>query len=251
MPATTFIGKVIVELPSVNSTNEYAHKLLESQTAIEGTIIRADHQTEGKGYSGNKWESEREKNLLLSLILKPGFLQVRLQFFLTQAISLAVAAAVAEISMLGEVKIKWPNDIFHSYKKVAGILIENTVQGEIILHSVVGIGLNVNQTEFPRTIKPSTSLRMMTGKEFDLNNVLDILCEKIEFRYLQLRNNHVHEIQKDYMKNLYRMEEESVFIADGSRFNAQIAGLTPEGKLVLHVGDHHKVFGFKEVEMVI
>ncbi|MBA2421604.1 MAG: biotin--[acetyl-CoA-carboxylase] ligase [Chitinophagales bacterium] len=251
MPATTFIGKTIIELPYVDSTNNYAHTLLGSKGVFEGTVIRTDHQTAGKGYSGNKWESEKEKNLLVSIILKPGFLQVKQQFFLTQAISLAVADAVAAISMLNDVKIKWPNDVLHRYKKVAGILIENSVQGEIILHSVVGIGLNVNQTDFPRTIKPSTSLKMMTGKDFDLRKVLDVLCENIEYRYLQLRSNQVQEIQKDYMKNLYRVDEEAVFIADNSRFNAKIAGLTAEGKLVLHVGDQHKVFGFKEVEMVL
>jgi BirA family biotin operon repressor/biotin-[acetyl-CoA-carboxylase] ligase len=251
MSSTVFTGKVVREFESLASTNEFGHALIEKEKVVEGTVIRAAYQSGGKGYSGNSWESEAGKNLLVSIILKPVFLQPKRQFFLNQAISLAVAETVKEHVLAVDVKVKWPNDIFCDDRKVAGILIENSVQGNLILHSVVGIGLNVNQTVFSPVLKNVTSLRTETGNEFDLKTVLGILCEKIEYRYLQLKNNHIEEIQKDYMRELYRGEQECVFRSGGNRFNAKIAGLTAEGKLVLQLHDHHEVFGFKEVEMVM
>lgn len=251
MSSTVFTGKVVREFESLTSTNEYAHLLLEKEKVAEGTVIRAGYQSGGKGYSGNRWESEAGKNLLVSIILKPVFLETKRQFFLNQVISLAVAETVKEYVLEVDVKVKWPNDIFCDDRKIAGILIENSVQGNLILHSVIGIGLNVNQTKFSPGLKNITSLKTETENELDLNSVLGILCEKIEYRYLQLKNNHIEEIQKDYMSELYRVEQESVFRSGSNRFNAKIAGLTAEGKLVLQLHDHHEVFGFKEVEMVI
>ncbi|MEO6166317.1 MAG: biotin--[acetyl-CoA-carboxylase] ligase [Chitinophagales bacterium] len=252
MSGTVFVGKVVVAFNSLSSTNEYAAQLLQAkETVFEGTLIRADFQTGGKGYSGNGWESEAGQNLMASIILKPVFLLPRRQFFLNQAISLAVAETVSEITYTEGIKIKWPNDIFFTNKKVAGILIENAVQGNQLLHSVIGIGLNINQQKFSPELKHATSLSMLAGKPLDIGKVQDLLCEKIEYRYLQLKSNHIEQLQKDYMKQLYRAGEESVFRANGNRFNAKIAGLTAEGKLILQLHDHHEVFGFKEVEMVI
>ncbi len=251
MPDPAFTGKVLLEFASLASTNEYAQQLLANQPVFEGTVIRADYQTGGKGYAGNTWESEAGKNLLLSIILKPSFLPPKNQFFLNQAISLALAETVSEATMADEVKIKWPNDIFYEDKKAGGMLIENAIQGNQLQHSVIGIGLNVNQEVFSGVTKPVTSLSLMAGHPLNLSNVLNLLFEKVEARYLQLRSNHIDQLQKDYMKRLYRVAEEALFLANGRRFNARIAGLTAEGKLILQLGDHHEVFGFKEVEFVI
>lgn len=250
MPVPVFTGKVLLEFASLASTNEYAQQLLAKQAVFEGTVIRADYQTGGKGYAGNLWESEPGKNLLLSIILKPSFLLPKNQFFLNQAISLAVAETVREVTLMDEVKIKWPNDIYYEDKKVGGILIENAIQGNQLQHAVIGIGLNVNQKVFPSELKHTTSLSLMAERELNLGSVLRALCEKTESRYLQLRGNSIEQIQKDYMKQLYRNAEEAVFRANGKRFNAKIAGLTAEGKLILQLNDHHEVFGFKEVEFI-
>jgi BirA family biotin operon repressor/biotin-[acetyl-CoA-carboxylase] ligase len=119
-----------------------------------------------------------------------------------------------------------------------------------IQHTIAGIGLNVNQTDFAAGLKQATSLKSQTGKEHDVKKVLDVLCEKMEFRYLQLRSARMEEIQKEYMKQLYRVEEDSIYQANDKRFHAKIMGLTAEGKIVLQVNDHHEVYGFKEVEMI-
>ena len=251
MPKTIFTGRVVVAFESLRSTNEHAHELLEKGNVMEGTAVRAGFQTGGKGYGTNTWESEAGKNLLVSIILKPSFLQPKHQFFLNQAISLAVADSVQQLAPDSEVKIKWPNDIFCDDLKIAGILIENAVQGNSLLNSVAGIGLNMNQSSFSSHLPHATSLKKISGKETELDTVFDRLCEKIESRYLQLKNNQVATIQKDYMKILYRVEETSLYSSAGKRFSAKIVGLTADGKLVLETGGEHEVFGFKEVEMVI
>ena len=251
MTDVLFIGKTILKMDSIPSTNQYAQSMLESQRVNEGTVVQANYQTGGRGYGTNKWESEAGKNVLISIVLKPSFLQPKKQFFLSQVISLAVAEAVKDTLPRNTVKVKWPNDIFCDDKKIAGILIENSIQGTTILHSVVGIGINVNQKNFSSPIKHATSMSIAADKEISLTKVMDILLKKIEYRYLQLKNNHIEDIQKDYMKNLYRVEESCFYVAAGRRFKAKIVGLTAEGKLVLQVDDHHEVFGFKEVGMVI
>ena len=251
MSKTVFTGKVVHEFDSLVSTNEYAQHLLTNEKVIEGTLIRAAHQTGGKGYAGSTWDSEHGQNLLVSIILKPVFLLPKRQFFLNQAIALAVAETVSELTYSEDVRIKWPNDIFHNNKKIAGILIENAVKGNQLLHSVAGIGLNVNQQQFPSHLSHATSMRIMAGKELDMKKVQDVLCEKTEYRYLQLKSDRIEELQKDYMKLLYRVLEECVYRANGVRFNAKIVGLTAEGKLILETGGEQEVYGFKEVEMVL
>ncbi|MBK9731716.1 MAG: biotin--[acetyl-CoA-carboxylase] ligase [Chitinophagaceae bacterium] len=251
MPATVFTGKVLIEVESLESTNKYAQELLAKENVYEGTVISAGFQTGGKGYAGNSWESASGQNLLVSIVLKPLFLLPKSQFFLNQAISLAVAETVSEATYTEGVKIKWPNDIFYADKKVGGILIENSIQGNQLQHAVIGIGLNVNQQKFSEHVKHVTSLSMIAGETLELRKVLMLLCEKVESRYMQLKSNRIEQLQKDYMKQLYKVEEESVFRTNGERFNAKIVGLTAEGKLILQLNDHHEVFGFKEVEFVI
>ena len=251
MSATIFIGKAMHEFETLVSTNEYAHQLLAENKAYEGTLIRADYQSGGKGHAGNTWQSTAGQNLLVSIILKPHFLLPKRQFFLNQAVALATAETCTEFTADDQVKIKWPNDIMYQDKKIAGILIENAVKGNQLLHSVVGIGLNVNQQEFPGNLPHAVSLRMITGNRFDIRDVQAVLCEKTEQRYLQLKENRIEALEKDYMARLYRLDTECVFRSDGNRFNAKIAGITGEGKLILQTEKQHEVFGFKEVEMVI
>jgi len=248
--APLFIGKKIIELSSVDSTNVYASKLLAENLFPEGTVISTKFQTLGKGYSGNSWQSETGKNLLLSVILYPTFLSPRHQFFLNQIASLAVADTTASFLLNAEVKIKWPNDVFADEKKIAGILIENAVQSESFRHSIVGIGINVNQKKFEPSLTNATSFSKISEKDFSLEEVRQELFVQLEKRYLQLRQQRIDLIQKDYMKKLYRLEELSWYQSDGKKFKGKIMGITGDGKLIIETSGKHEVFGFKEVEMV-
>ncbi|MCY7411197.1 MAG: biotin--[acetyl-CoA-carboxylase] ligase, partial [Chitinophagales bacterium] len=148
-----------------------------------------------KGYSGNIWESESGKNLLMSVIFFPNFLSPRLHFFLNQVASLAVADTVKEFVKGKEIKIKWPNDVFAGKKKIAGILIENSVKGNSIQHSIIGIGLNVNQKNFTPQLLHATSIFKILGKEILVDDMMNVLFSMLEARYLQLKQNRIEQLQ--------------------------------------------------------
>lgn len=245
-----FVGKNVIELNSVDSTNAYASKILAEKALPEGTVIRADFQSLGKGYAGNSWQSEPGKNLLLSVIFYPSFLPPRHQFFLNQVSSLAVANTVEVFLPEDEVKIKWPNDIFADNRKIGGILIENSIQGQSIMHSIVGIGININQQKFDKSLPLATSIFKIGLKEFPLEEVMLELFSRLEQRYLQLKQWRIDMLQKDYMKKLLRVEELCWFASGGKKFRGKIAGITGEGKLIIETSGRHEVFGFKEVEMI-
>ena len=245
-----FVGKNLIALNSVDSTNAYTSKLISEKVPPEGTVIRADFQSSGRGYAGNSWLSEPGKNLLLSVIFYPSFLSPRHQFFLNQISSLAVANTVEIFLLQDEVKIKWPNDIFVGDKKIGGVLIENSIQGQSFVHSIIGIGLNINQQKFEPALSIATSFFKITLREFSLDEVMHELFSQLEKRYLQLRQQRIDVIQKDYMKKLFRIEELSWFVSGGKKFRGKIVGITAEGKLIIETSGRHEVFGFKEAEMI-
>ena len=246
-----FIGNHLIELDEVDSTNAAAARLLQEKKMPEGTAVATAFQTTGKGYSGNTWDSEKGKNLLLSIIIYPSFLQPRHHFFLNQIASLAVASTIEMFAKGKTVSIKWPNDVFAGDRKIAGILIENSIQGNTIQHSIIGVGININQEKFHPDLKHATSLIQLIGEPKELASVRNELFSQFESRYLGLKQQRIDLLQKEYMKRLYRIEKSSMFVRNGTRFSGKIAGLTAEGKLVIDLGGRHEVFGFKEVEMVI
>lgn len=251
MMETMFIGHLIIHFDSVDSTNTFAAQELQRERLVEGTVIRASHQSKGRGYAGNEWESEADKNLLVSVILYPAFLLPKNQFFLSQITALAIADVLEILIGSKEVKIKWPNDVFIGDKKVAGILIENSVQGNSIQQSIVGIGINVNQEKFDPSLKHATSILMESGVKSNIDEVMMNLFSQLEKRYLQLKQLRLDVLEKDYMKKLYLVNEMTSFSASGKKFLGKIVGLTADGKLLIEKDGVHEVFGFKEVEMVL
>src|ERR1035437_6675835 len=158
---TIFIGKNCIEIEKTDSTNSYLSKLLGEKTLFEGTVVITNRQEMGRGQRGTTWESEPNKNLTLSILLHPTFLRPDEQFQLNKAISLGVAGFVVGVLQVDvDVKIKWPNDIYIRNKKVAGILIENSVSGNNLQHSIIGIGINVNQEKFSAKLPNPTSFRI-------------------------------------------------------------------------------------------
>jgi BirA family transcriptional regulator, biotin operon repressor / biotin---[acetyl-CoA-carboxylase] ligase len=241
---TLFIGKNIVFVPECPSTNDLAMKLVQQPTATEGTVVITDSQTAGRGQRGNSWIAIAKQNLTFSLILKPVFLPVKDQFLLNVFTSLALhdylKSKVAE-----EVKIKWPNDILVNTKKIAGILIENQLQGTTLTSSVVGIGLNVLQKEF--SIGTATSLASLANQQYDLPTELNSLLSFIEVRYLQLRQNRWAELLTEYLRNLYRLRERHVYKSGNRVFEGAIIGIDEIGKLKVETGEGVEVFGLKEI----
>ncbi len=165
------VGKVLLEFEKLDSTNEYALQLLGNNDVVEGTVIYTHHQQKGRGQMGTTWLSDAHANLTFSVILYPTFLSSNQQFYLNKAVTLACIQSLT--GYFGEdVKIKWPNDIFVNARKIAGILIQNIIQGDHIKASIIGIGLNVNQTSWPEDIQ-ATSIQKQTNEEHAINEIGD------------------------------------------------------------------------------
>ena len=248
---TLFIGKYCIKLDKVDSTNSYLTNACAEKNIPEGTVVITEQQEQGRGQRGTNWQSEEGKNITLSILLKPAFLKPEEQFVLSKTISLGVLDFISSInhqpSTTNHSKIKWPNDIYIGNKKVAGILIENSVSGNSISHSIIGIGINVNQEKFSAELPNPTSLKLISGKGFDLEDCLEKLCSCIEKRYLQLRN-HSKEIDSDYLRNLYLFDELSNYNYENEIIKAKITGISKIGKLILEKENGEKLeCDFKEV----
>ena len=165
------------------------------------------------------------------------------------AVSLAVRDLCEEITG-HEIRIKWPNDIYQRNKKLAGILIENTISGSNLSSSVIGIGLNINQTEFDPALPNPTSVKRITGQDHDVETVISKLNSYLEKYYLQLRQLHFNFLDKGYTVNLYRYNQTAVFRKSGQEFRGEITGVTKEGKLIIESNGRYYRFGLKEVEYV-
>lgn len=245
--STLFVGKVFHRFPSLDSTNLYALNLITKSKPVEGTVISALDQYAGRGQIGSKWEAEPGKNITLSIIFYPRFLPIGQQFLLNQVFSLAIADLLTKYTEK-TINVKWPNDVFVGNKKIAGILIQNAISGKIIQSTVVGIGLNVNQTQFSPAIPHAISLHLITGKPLNLFQIESELCQKIEKRYLQMKAGQRKIIHNDYMSILYRIGEDTLFrLPDGTTFEGRIIGLADNGQLKIQSKQRILTFSFKEV----
>lgn len=248
IPASTlFMGKNLVFVPECHSTNTLALQLCQQSATSEGTMVITDNQTQGKGQRGNSWEAKPGQNLTFSVILKPTFLKASEQFQLNRSVSLGLYDFLCE-KFGAWVKIKWPNDMIVQNKKVCGILIENIIQGSVIEWSVVGIGLNVNQTSFGS--ERAGSLQMFTQADHDLDQELSNLLSCIEVRYLALRQGKTEQINKDYKQALLGIDEKRKFRLQHHEVEGIIRGVDTVGRLMLQTLEGDQVFDIKEIEFV-
>lgn len=240
-PETLFIGHPIKMLERVNSTNSYSLDLIKQLSPAEGYVVWGKEQFAGRGQRGAGWQSEPGSNLTFSILLRPQFLPLAEQFRLTKAIGLGIASFVSHC--LGEdgvhVKIKWPNDIYVKNCKIAGILIENVLEQSVMKYSVVGIGLNVNQTDFDPLLPNPVSLKLLTGKDFNPEDCLLQLCSFIEKWYLDLRAMNYPQIDGAYHNLLYRKGIWSDFSLHGEKMRGLIEGVSAAGHLIMKKENGH------------
>lgn len=236
-----------IYLEQVDSTNEFV-KRLENEISIDtskGIVVCAAHQTKGKGAGSNVWESNTKENLLFTIALKPDIDAVN-QFLLSKIVSLALIDFFSTYGL--NAKIKWPNDILIDRKKIAGILIENSVLGDKISFCAIGIGININQKIFSLNPK-ATSLATETNQNYDLKILLDKFLAKFEFWYNQ--KNNVSIIDNVYFAKLFGIDQFFEYKYQTDYFDAKIDDIDNFGRLVLIDRNNKKfVFGFKQVEMI-
>ena len=238
----------IIRLNTIDSTNSFLKKLARTSTLENMTTVVTENQTSGRGQSSEKWKSKPFKNLTFSTLIHLRDFKVTNQTYLNFAVSLSIFNALVELD-IPKVKIKWPNDILSGTKKLCGILIENTIKGGLIHYSVVGIGLNVNQEEFPKELSSASSIKKIIGKEFDLNELLQSILKHLKKTSSLLENKNYEVLEKEYLNNLYKKNTPTMFKnAKSVLFMGIIKGVSSNGKLQIQLeNDVIKEFGIKEI----
>jgi BirA family biotin operon repressor/biotin-[acetyl-CoA-carboxylase] ligase len=244
------IGSVIRHFEKVTSTNTLAASMIRETRPQEGTIITASFQEGGRGLGANRWESEPGKNLLMSVILYPVMVCPGDQFIISQCVSLAVRDVVSMHTQ--DVSIKWPNDIYVSNDKIAGILIEHSIMGDTLESTVAGIGLNINQTVFTgETVNP-VSLCMLTGKSYDINAIASELITFLDSRYKMVTTGKIRQLEEEYHDALFRRGEWHRYTDSRGEFEGKIDSVAPDGILTVfdRNGESGK-YAFKEIDYIL
>lgn len=230
----------IIHIAETDSTNRWMR-----ERGSEGDmVVVADYQTAGKGQGTNSWESERGKNLLFSVLYHPQRIPANRQFHISMAVSLAIADALGE--HIGDVSIKWPNDIYWRNAKICGILIENRLLGQTIRDSIIGVGVNVNQRQFHSNAPNPVSLWQIHGHETDLELLLQSILDKFTL-YINKK-----EIKTQYLHQLYRRKGFHPYADKEGSFMAEIVDVEDDGHLLLcDDNGQQRRYAFKEVIFVI
>jgi BirA family biotin operon repressor/biotin-[acetyl-CoA-carboxylase] ligase len=221
---------------------------VSQRTCAEGFVVITENQFAGKGQRGNTWVAEAGKNLTLSVLFKPTFLLPSKQFYMSMACSLAVADWLVGIN-IKDVKVKWPNDVYVGNKKIAGILIENQIRGVSIQHSVWGIGININQTNFGEF--RATSVYNVSGVQQNLLTCFKTLMQAIEKRYLQLKAGNSKQLKQDYLSTLLAYKTEQQFKDEVGVFTGMIEDVLDTGHIVIRSDKQIKQYHLKEVSLIL
>lgn len=230
----------------LESTNIYAHQQLQAKKAKSGDVFWTLEQSQGKGQRGTSWQSEAAKNLLFSVVLKVD-LAVDKQFYFSQAVALALYAFLDSLSV-SQPCIKWPNDLLVKGDKIAGMLIQNSIQGNQIQHAVVGIGLNVNQIQFEDFKRKATSLKLLKNKDFDLEQLLQQFLLFLKQQLIDFEKKDYRKLNQDYLSHLYGYQSLMPFKDKDGKFSGRIVDIAENGHLQVEKEGVVKSYDLKEVE---
>ena len=234
------LNKNIVYLDEIESTNSYAIELIKDDSCRNAFVISADFQSAGKGQRLSSWMSDKYKNILLSIVIKSP-VNISYPFYLTALSSLCLIDLLEYIG-IDDISIKWPNDILVDNKKIAGILIENKMRSNKILNTVIGIGLNVNQSKFPNFDREATSIINEKFIYSDIDHVLHKLLFFFERRYSHNILSQEKNVICEYINHLYLRDTTSLFEINGREMSAKIMSVTGDGRLIVDIDNEiHKL----------
>ena len=240
----------IIKLNATDSTNSYLRALSTRNTLADYTIVTAKHQTNGRGQRGTNWESESDKNLMFSVFKNVSFLDFQDNFFISMVTSLALIKTLQQF-LIPKLSIKWPNDILSENKKVCGILIENTIKQNAFGGTIIGIGLNVNQTQF-NGLPNASSLQLITGTHLNSDELLLNIVSNLRFYFKLLKTNQKTLLKETYEGYLFRKNKPSTFKSlDGNLFTGYIQGVTNSGNIQILLEDEIIAeFELKEITLL-
>ena len=240
----------LVKLNAINSTNEFLKNLMKDSLVENWTVVMTENQTHGKGQFKNMWQSESGKNLTFSVLCRFKNFKISNSFFLNAIVSLAVYNVLSDY-IPNKLKVKWPNDILSASKKLCGILIENTVNSNHIVSSVIGIGLNVNQTNF-EDLPMATSLKTIIGSDINKDILLSKIVVELKKQVLLLEKQSFRDIKNSYESHLYKMQIPSMYEDKfGNKFMGKIQGINNQGLLILELENENiQTFDLKEIKFI-
>lgn len=240
----------IIKLDAIDSTNSYMRRLSNEENLEDYTIVTTECQTHGRGQMGTIWNSENSKNLMFSVFKDTSMLHLEYHFLISVVTSLAILKSLQSFS-ISKLSIKWPNDILSEDKKICGILIENVIKQNSLSHTIIGVGLNVNQTEFINLPKAS-SLKLITGNVFELEEVLFETIKNLKYYFKILKRGDYNSLKADYEECLFRKDKPSTFKdRQGLIFTGYIKSVSLFGNLQVLLEDNIiKEFDLKEVTLM-
>lgn len=250
MPFPNSCPVPLILLKETDSTNRYLNDLCDKECVNELTTAVANFQNSGRGQRGNSWESEKDKNLLFSVVFYPSFIEARKQFVLSQIVSLSIKD---ELDVYCEhFSIKWPNDIYWKEKKICGILIVNNLTDSCISRSIAGIGININQEEFLSPAPNPVSLKQITGLDVPPLHLLSCIMKRMKRYYTLLQEGKAEWIAAQYQNALFRKQGMHRYSDEHGTFLAEIVRVEAEGKLILRdENGKERDYAFKEVQYLL
>jgi BirA family biotin operon repressor/biotin-[acetyl-CoA-carboxylase] ligase len=239
----------LIKLDAIDSTNEFLKGLSNNQLVENFTVVSAESQTQGKGQMGSIWVSETSKNLIMSILVSDFVTDINQIFDINIVVSVSIINVLEDFA-IPELSIKWPNDIMSYNKKIGGILIENSIKSNGAIISIVGLGLNVNQTNFEHLPKAS-SLASICNATFDKEEILLKIVEEME-KNIRFWNKNKETFRLDYINRLFKKGIPMPFTDPNQQnFMGIIQGISPIGKLeILLEDDSVSEFDIKEIQML-
>lgn len=240
----------IIKLNAIDSTNSYLRQLSVTEAIEDFTVVVANYQTHGRGQMGTQWDSQASKNLMVSVFKDVSYLDLESHYYISKVVSLSILEALKTFN-IKNLKVKWPNDILSENKKIGGILIENVIKQNKLSATIIGFGININQTEFDH-LPQASSMRLISGRVYALEEVLQVIMVKLQHNFKILEKNKFETLKKAYEKHLFRKDKPSTFKdAKGQLFSGYIKGVSNSGNLqVLVEDDIIKEFDLKTITML-
>lgn len=238
----------LFKLDAIDSTNSFLRQMSKNKDLGKWTAVTANFQSQGRGQKNAVWHSESGKNLICSILLQLEGVKAEDQFLINCAVSLGIYQYLQRYH-LPKLSIKWPNDIMSVSKKLGGILIENTLSGDKITNCIIGIGINLNQDNFPKDLPMAVSIKQLTGQLVDRDVFLQDLLNSIQNKFELVFDKKYEALRTAYEETLYRKDKAHMYQeASGKKIMGVIRGVSEEGQLLLEQeNDTIKRYNFKEI----